>query len=54
VRLDDEVPHFVVVDLLIVGYLLEELTASGLLRPIILILCASLFGSHQGLTRMIE
>jgi hypothetical protein len=37
VRLDEEEPHFIVVDLLITGYLLEELTASRLLCPIILI-----------------
>jgi hypothetical protein len=52
VRLDEGEPHFVVVDLLIVGYLLEELTvgylleeltAFRLLRLIMLILRASLF-----------
>jgi hypothetical protein len=46
-------PHFIVVDLLIVGYLLEELIASQLLRLIMLILQASLFKSHQGLTRKV-
>jgi hypothetical protein len=55
VRPDEEEPHFVIVDLLIAGYLLEELTAgyllqeltaSRLLCPIMLILQASLFGSY--------
>jgi hypothetical protein len=55
VRLDEEEPHFVIVDLFIAeylvekltaGYLLEELTASRLLHPIMFILWASLFGSH--------
>jgi hypothetical protein len=41
VRLDEEEPNFIVVDLLIVEYLLEELIASRLL-----ILQASLFTSH--------
>jgi hypothetical protein len=48
VQLDEEEPDFIVVDLLIVEYLLEELIASQLL-----ILHASLFGSQWGLTRMI-
>jgi hypothetical protein len=48
VRLDEEEPDFIVVDLLIVEYLLEELVASRLL-----ILQASLFGSQWGLTWMI-
>jgi hypothetical protein len=48
VWLDEEEPNFIVVDLLIVEYLLEELIASRLL-----ILQASLFGSQWGLTRMI-
>jgi hypothetical protein len=46
VRLDEDESHFVIVDLLITEYLLGELTASQLLRPIMLILWASLFGSH--------
>jgi hypothetical protein len=45
-RPDEEEPHFIVVDLLITGYLLEELTAARLLRPIMLILWALLLGSH--------
>jgi hypothetical protein len=48
VRLDEEEPNFIVVDLLIVEYLLNELIAFRLL-----ILQTSLFGSHWGLTRMI-
>jgi hypothetical protein len=50
----EEEPHFDVVDLLIVGYLLEELTASQLLCPTMLILQALLFESHQGLTWVID
>jgi hypothetical protein len=50
VQLDEEEPHFDVVDLFIVEYLLEELTASRFLHPTMLIHRASLFGSHQGLT----
>jgi hypothetical protein len=46
VRPDEEEPHFVIIDLLIAGHLLEELTASRLLCPIMLILWASLFESH--------
>jgi hypothetical protein len=55
VRPDEENPQFIIVDLLIIKYLLEELTAgylleewiaSRLLRLIMLILQASLFGSH--------
>jgi hypothetical protein len=55
VRPNEDEPHFVVVDLLIVwyllkeltvGYLLEELTASRLLRLIVLILHALLFVSQ--------
>jgi hypothetical protein len=42
------------VDLLIIGYMLEKLTASRLLRLTMLILRASLFESHQGLTQKIE
>jgi hypothetical protein len=53
VRPDEEDLHFIVVDLLIVGYFLEELTASRMLCSIMLILRASLFGSHEGLPRMI-
>jgi hypothetical protein len=45
VQLDEEEPYFLIVDLLIAGYLLEELTASRLIRSIMLILQASLFGS---------
>jgi hypothetical protein len=45
--------HFVIVDMLISGYLLEELTAFRLLHLIMLILQASLFRSHQGLTQKI-
>jgi hypothetical protein len=40
-------------DMLIVGYLLEELIASRLLRLIMLILRALLFRSQQGITQMI-
>jgi hypothetical protein len=54
VQFDEEEPHFDVVDLLIVGYMLEELTTFRLLCPTMLILRASLFGSHQGLTRVIK
>jgi hypothetical protein len=46
--LDEEEPDFIIVDLLIIEYLLEELIASRLL-----ILQASLFGSQRGLTQMI-
>jgi hypothetical protein len=55
VRPDEEELHFVIVDLLIAryileeltaGYLLEELTASRLLHPFMLILQALLFISH--------
>jgi hypothetical protein len=45
VRLNEKELHFVIVDLLIAGYLLEELTAFRFLCPIMLILRASLFGS---------
>jgi hypothetical protein len=48
VRLDEGEPDFIVVDLLIIEYLLEELITSRLL-----ILQASLFGSQWELTRMI-
>jgi hypothetical protein len=48
VCLDEEEPYFIVIDLLIVEYLMEELIASWLL-----ILQASLFGSQWGLTRII-
>jgi hypothetical protein len=41
VRLDEEEPNFIIVDLLIIEYLLEELITSRLL-----ILQASLFGSQ--------
>jgi hypothetical protein len=47
VRLDEKESNFIIVDLLIIEYLLEELIASRLL-----ILQASLFGSQWGLTRM--
>jgi hypothetical protein len=53
VQLDEDEPHFIVVDLLIVGYLIEELIAFRLVCPIMLILRASFFGSHQWVTRMI-
>jgi hypothetical protein len=35
VRLDEEEPHFVVIGMLIAGYLLEELTAGYLLEELI-------------------
>jgi hypothetical protein len=37
---------FFIIELLIAGYLLEELNTFRLLRPIMLIIQASLFGSH--------
>jgi hypothetical protein len=43
-----------VVDLVTVGYLLEELVNSRLLCLTVLILRASLFGSYQGLTQKIR
>jgi hypothetical protein len=46
VRPDEEESHFIIIDLLIAGYLLEELTDARLLRPIMLILQVSLLGSH--------
>jgi hypothetical protein len=49
VRLDEEEPDFIIVDMLIIEYLLEELIASRLL-----ILQPSLFRSQWGLTRMIR
>jgi hypothetical protein len=42
VRLDEDDPHFIIVDLLIAGYLLKKLIASRLIRPIMLI-----FGIHS-------
>jgi hypothetical protein len=36
VRPDEEEPHFIIVVMFITGYLLEELTASQLLRSIML------------------
>jgi hypothetical protein len=36
VRPDEEEPHFIIVVMFIAGYLLEELTASQLLRSIML------------------
>jgi hypothetical protein len=45
-QLDEEELYFIIVDSLIAGYLLEELIASRLLRPTMLILQASLFESH--------
>jgi hypothetical protein len=49
VRLDEDESDFIIVDLLIVEYLLEELIASRLL-----VLQALLFGSQWGLTRTIR
>jgi hypothetical protein len=46
VRPDEEESYFIIVEQLIVGYLLEELTAARLLHSIMLILWASLLGSH--------
>jgi hypothetical protein len=46
VRLDEEKPHFVVVDPLIAGYLLEKLIVFRLLRLTMLIIQVSLFKSH--------
>jgi hypothetical protein len=45
-QLDEDEPYFIVMDSLITTYLLEELIASRLLHPTMLILRASLFGSH--------
>jgi hypothetical protein len=46
VQLDEDEPHFIIIDLLIVGYLVEELIASRLLCPTMFIRRSSLFGSH--------